>query len=307
MRLALAVTALVVLAGVVPGVVAAEPAPVIEQHDSPNHALSGQKNAVSAANDTVSGNVTYLNGSAAANATVMVGSRALFQKNSPSELREIAADNPQDVEIAQTDRNGRYSMTVDSEQVDAEAIVALTSDGISRIQAFSAGEIDLTVRTTKTLAFEMPQTRTEPGGRAPVTFEFVNTDDSAVEGLKLTLGKLPDGWNVAQTSSDSATYHTANRTFVWDSVAPGERVEAEMKLFVAINAETKRYDLPMFANSRTNPVEAGNLTVTVAFPTDRPPQTGAQDGGSGISAPGFGPVVAVVAVLGAALALARRD
>lgn len=300
MRFVLAVVALLVLSGLAPTAVAGGSQSAFESGSATG--------AIQTANQSVSGTVTYTNGSAAGNATVLVGSRALFEKSSPSELREVASGDPQDVAVAQADADGSYSLTV-GENVDAEAIVAVSPDGVSRVQPFEAGTVDLTLRPGKTLAVETPSVRAEPGARAPVSFELVNTGDRPVEGLQVTLGKLPEGWNVADTDPGSATYSPSNLTFAWDTIEPGERVTAEMRVFVAIDADKRTYDLPVFADSESHPVEAGTLSVTVAYPTDEPSGTDvADDQGTGISVPGFGPVVAVIALLGAALAVvARRD
>lgn len=260
-----------------------------------------------AENQTISGTVTDANGSIVSDATVLVGSRALFEKSSPSELRELAGGSAQDVAVATTDAEGTYSLTV-GENVEAEAVVAVSADGVSRVQPFEAGELNLTLRSTKSLTMETTGANTEPGGRATVTFRLKNTDDTAVEGLKVTLGKLPDGWNVASSNSETGTYSTANRTFTWDTIEAGETVEAQVRLFVAIDADTKTYDLPIFATSKTHNVEAGNVSVGVAYPGDGTTETGAdQNGDSGVETPGFGPVVAILAVAGAALVLARRS
>lgn len=278
-----------------------------------NQAGGSARSAQSTENATLTGTVTTIDGAPAANATVLVGSRALFEKSSPSELRAMAADDPQDVAVVETDADGRFSVTP-GEAVDREAVVALSERGVSRIVPYEPGSVNLTLRSTKALSLRTPSARAEPGGRAVLTFELRNTDDVAVENLRLTLGKLPDGWNVADATAESGTYSEANRTFRWETVEPGERVQATLRVFVGLDAETKTYTLPVFADSATHGVEAGDVSVRVAYPTEEPNTGAVTDGGEGgddAFDPGVGPLVAVVlavGVLGVALAgLFLRD
>jgi hypothetical protein len=250
------------------------------------------------AEGTISGTVSYLNGSTVGGATVLVGNQSLFEDASSAELRDIAAEPPDGVATATTDESGSYELTV-GDDVDAEAVVAVSDQGMSRLRRYEPGTLNLTLRTTEPLEFVAGPVTSEPGGRATVTFTLEHTGDRAVEGLKLTLGSLPDGWNVASTSSESATFHSANRTFTWGTIEPGETVSADLKLFVAIEATTdsETFQLPMFAGSDTHPVAADPIEITVRYPTERT-QT---------AAPGFGPAV-LLGALGTFVAalLARR-
>lgn len=267
------------------------------------------QSATRTANATLSGTVTTGNGSAVGDAAVLVGSRAFFEKASPSELRQAAADDPEDVAVTETDADGTYSLTV-GEDVDAEAVVAVSPAGVSRVRSFEAGEMDLTIQTTKPLELQLSDENTEPGGRTTVEFRLKNTDDVAVEGLQVSLGKLPEGWNVVSGETESGSFSSANRTFTWNAVEPGEWVGAEVRLFVAIDAERTTHELPVFATSGTHDVAAGNVSVTVAYPGDGPSETAtAEDAGddSAVDTPGFGPVVALAALLGVTLLLARRE
>lgn len=263
--------------------------------------LATQPAADAAAQSSLSGTVRYLNGSAVAGGTVLVGNQSRFEDASTDELRELAADPPDDVVTATTDESGAYELTVGGE-VDAEAVIAVNDEGVSRIRGYEAGTLDLRLRTTEPLAFDVEPMISEPGGRATTTFTLTHTGDAPVEGLKLTLGSLPDGWNVASTSSESATFHSANRTFTWGTVEPGETVSADLKLFVAIASVngTETVQLPMFAGSNTHPVEADSIDITVRYPTERPEPTRTDVPGFGVPA-----VTGAFAALAAAL-LARR-
>ncbi len=244
------------------------------------------------AESTLSGTVSYLNGTAVDGATVLVGNLSRFENASTDELRDLAAAPPDDVATATTNASGGFALTAGN-AVDAEAVVAVSADGVSRVRRYQLGTMNLTLRTTEPLSFETEPVTSEPGGRATVTFSLAHTGDQPVEGLKLTLGSLPDGWNVASTSSASATYYEANRTFTWGTVAPGETVSAELTLFVAIEAiddEPKAFEFPMFAGSDTHPVEGDTVEVTVRYPTEQTRTEG----------PGFG-IVAMLTALAAVL------
>jgi hypothetical protein len=261
--------------------------------------------ATSATSETtqtsLSGTVSYLNGTPVADATVLVGNQSLFEDASTDELRELAANPPEDVATATTNDSGAYSLTLD-DSVDAEAVIAVSAEGVSPLRPYQSGGMNLTIRTTEPLSFESSPVTSEPGGRATVTFTLEHTGDQPVEGLKLTLGSLPDGWNIASTSSDSATFHDANRTFTWGTVEPGETVSADLKLFVAIEAideEEETFEFPMFAGSSSHPVDSDPAAITVRYPTERPERTQTD-------IPGFGAPALLAALAGVAALLARR-
>ncbi|KPN29874.1 NPCBM-associated, NEW3 domain of alpha-galactosidase [Halolamina pelagica] len=218
-------------------------------------APAGASAAPAVQTDTnLSGTVSYLNGSAIADATVIVGSEARLGNASESELRALAADPPDDVATATTNASGGYEMTV-ADDVDAELVVAVAEDGVSRLRSYVAGEMDLTVRTTATLTLESPSLTAEPGERVHVPFSLTNTGDQPVEGLSLSV-TLPDGWNHVSATSETGTYHQSNRTFTWGPIEPGETVEASFRIFVgldAVNDSAETYELATFADSRTHP------------------------------------------------------
>ena len=255
--------------------------------------------AVQTADTTLSGTVSYLNGTAVADATVLVGSEDRLANASEDELRELAADPPDTVAATTTNESGDYSINV-SGDIDAETVVAVADDGASRPRNYVAGEMDLTIRTTTTLTFESPTTPAEPGERIEVPFTLEHTGDQAAEGLSLSL-TLPEGWNHVSASSESGTYYESNRTFVWDTVEPGESVEASFRIFVGLNSindSAQTYELATFADGRTHPVDAPAAQIRVRYPTER----------TDAEAPGFGlpaALLAVVALAGAAIA--RRD
>lgn len=258
---------------------------------------TGPERAALQTDTTLSGTVSYLNGSAA-NATVLVGSEDRLANASESELREIAANPPEGVVTATTNESGGYEMTVGSE-IDAETVVAVSADGASAPRNYVAGEMDLTIRTTTALTFESPTVPAEPGGRIEVPFTLEHTGDQPLEGLSLSL-TTPQGWNFVSASSETGTFHEGNRTFTWGTVEPGETVEASFEIFVAIGAindSAQTYELTTFAGSDTHPISS-SATVRVRYPTEAT-QT---------DIPGFGLPAALLAVTAlAGAALARRD
>ena len=131
-----------------------------------------------ATQSTLSGTVSYLNGTPVSGATVLVGNQSQFENASTDDLRALAADPPADVASATTDADGSYTLTV-NESVDAEAVVAVSSEGVSQLRRYQSGELDLTLRTTEPLAFESQTVTSEPGGRATVAFSLEPTPELA--------------------------------------------------------------------------------------------------------------------------------
>ena len=249
---------------------------------------------------TLSGTVSHLNGSAIDDATVIVGSEARLGNATAQELRELAADPPEEVATTTTNASGGYELTV-ADEIDAELVVAVSEEGVSRPRRYVAGEMDLTIRTTATLTLEAPSVTAEPGERIYVPFSLTNTGDTPVEGLSLSM-RLPNGWNHVSATSETGTYHQSNRTFTWGPIEPGETVEASFRIFVgldAVNDSAETYELATFADSRTHPLDVSDASVTVRYPTES----------TNADVPGFGVPAALgaVAVLAGAAALARRD
>lgn len=257
---------------------------------------------------TVTGRVTHENGSAATDASVLAGSCAFLEKATPSRLREVAAGDSGDVHAVDVDDEGYYSIEVAPD----ECLVAIAPDGVSRVaRVDDGGSRDHTLYASKPLQFGTTTGVAEPGGRAVVHVELKNSGDEPVENLRLKIDALPQGWNLVAVRTEGATFHQGNRTLVWSTLEPGEWAEADIRVFVAVDAETGSHELPLFADSDTTPVTADNMTFEVRYPTTRPSKTptglpAEGIGDTGVGAPGLGPVVAVVALLAAGL-LAARD
>lgn len=318
MRPALAVALLVVLAGLplvaTAGSAGPGAAPAVDTSAAtdPLHGVNARSAADTPSDDavTVTGKVTYRNGTAATDASVLAGSCPFFEKSPPSRLREVAAGDGGDVRVVDVDAEGRYSIAVEP----GNCIVALSPTGVSRVaRVEDSGVHSLTLYPSKPLQFETTTGVAEPGGRTIVHVDLKNTGDEPVEGLRLKVGALPEGWNLVAVKSETGTFHRGNRTFVWERLPAGEWAEADIRLFVAIDAETGTHELPLFADSDNAPVTAANMTVEVRYPTTAPtethtaqPATGDDGiGDTGVGAPGLGPGIAVVALLLSGLLAAR--
>ena len=266
---------------------------------APTTAPSAADAALQGGDSSLSGTVSYLNGSAVADATVLVGSQRLLGNASADELRDIAADPPDGVAAATTDDDGTYALNV-TDDVTAEVVVAVSEAGTGPLRSYAAGSMDLTVRTTAVVSFESPSLTAEPSERLRVPFSLENTGDQPIEGLSLSL-TVPDGWNHVSASSESGTYHESNRTFTWGTVEPGETVEASFRIYVGLNSiddEPRTFELTTFAGSRTHTIDVSPAAITVRYPTEA----------TAAAAPGLGLPAALAALAAlAGGAIARRD
>lgn len=273
------------------------PAPGAAAAATPTNTTAGQV--------SVAGTVTFANGTPAAGVRVVVGPHDRLSGASTAELRTLAAEDPAGIAVLETDGEGRFAGTLTDQSVTAESVVAVTGDRVSAVRRLAGREsVTLVLHDRRPLRFESTAPVGEPGERVVVSFSLSNTDDEPIERLRLKLGALPQGWNLAGARSPAARFHPDNRTFVWASVAPGETAEAEARIFISLAAEPGPHRFQLFAGSATRPVYAGDLTLEVRFPTDRPDDGGI--GGTGVGAPGLGPLAAVLALLGTGFLATRR-
>lgn len=300
-RYALLLGVCVVVAVAAPAAAAAESTTT----DAPTHAL-------------VTGTVTHPDGSAAGDAVVLVGSYALFAKSSPSDLRDIASSDPQDVAVVAVETDGSFSTHLPPEE--AEAVVAVGADGVSEVRRVDPGEpVALVLRDGKPLSVDASNATAAPGETVTLEVAVRNNDDVPVLGLAVQHAPFPPGWRLVRTST-TGTYYTSNRTFAWESLAPDEWARAELVVEVPADAEDGIYEVGLDAGSDGHAVSATRVTVAVREPrtttlltgtpgdTDGETAEGAGDGGedrSGVPVPGFG-VTAAVAALAAAVVVATR-
>jgi PGF-CTERM protein len=280
-------------------------------------ALAG--NAAAGDAVTVEGTVTGVDGAATSDAVVLVGEYAMLAKLSPSELRAAADENRSDLTVVEVGSDGTFAANVSAARADGA--VGLSADGVSE-----------TVRLGNqgaTLSFQLHERRpqsvhaaaapTGPGGVTRLHVDLHNDGDHAVENLSVTLTALPDGWQVVDTDT-GGTYDAAGRTLAWDSVGAGDAAEATLTVAVPGDVAVGAYAVGLRADSDTNRISVENATVEVREETSGP--TGTRTGSvgddettasetpvtatpspAGTSAPGFGVVVALVALAAAALAL----
>lgn len=259
----------------------------------------------------VTGTVTHANGTPAAGAHVLLGSRALLEKSSPDRLLSFARDDPGDVTAVRTGADGGYAAVAPS----PGAVVAVTERGTSDVHRVDGNStVNLTLGAGKALTFQATGGATAPGNTTRARFDLRNDDDVAVEGLRLTVGELPDGWAITGHEVTGGVYHPANRTFTWASLAPGEWAEASLTIHVPSDAEHGTYAIPLAAASPTHRVDAWTASVEVR-PPETPGETPTALPGDDETArettarttPGFGSLAGLVAFALLALAARRTD
>lgn len=272
---------------------------------------------------TVEGTVTDVDGTPAANATVLVGDRAMLRKLSPDELRDVAADDPGNLVVLRTDADGSFAAEVPSP--DADAAVALDDDGVSRVVRLG--------NQGATLALQLHEHRPQtvyPGSASLSVNEsttrlyvgLVNNDDVAIENLTVTVTGLPDGWSVAGAETNGA-WDADDRTMTWADIPPGGEADAALTLEVPGTATVGSYAVALAAASDSHPVAVENATVEVRPERTPGPTRTSVPGGEGstptdriarttslaptdTTTPGMGVGVGVLALLGAA-AFRRGD
>jgi PGF-CTERM protein len=165
------------------------------------------------------------------------------------------------------------------------AIAAVVVLSAAAVGAPAAAQADSSLDVTVTAG------AAEAGGNVTVTVDVTNDGDEA-SAVIVNATTLPARWSVVASDADGGSQQSETK-WLFMAVAAGDSVSPSLTLAVPSNA-------------------TGDHTIGVAASTD---QTTASDeatislgGGSfGAAGPGFGPAVAVVALLGAALlARARR-
>jgi len=275
----------------------------------------------------ISGTVTGVDGAPAGDAVVLFGSDSTLTTFSPDELRDLAAADPANLTVVPADGDGRFEATVARGR--AEAAVALTDDGVS--------DLVFTGRENGTVDFRLyerrPQTVHAHIGavshderRGDLFVNLVNSGDTAVENLSVTLVSIPDGWSVAGVET-AGRYRSERRTLTWSSVAPGAEVDTTVVLSVPEGTPPGEYAVELRAGSDIHRVDVESETVEVLpeetpGPTTMPPTDGrttstspatspSTDGGegttpAGASGPGLGVAAAAGGIALATVLLVRR-
>lgn len=284
---------------------------------------------------TVEGTVTGPDGEPAGDAVVLVGEHGLLSKMSPSELRDVAADDPQDLAVVEVVENGSFSATVDRRHADAA--LALSDGGVSEVADVASGEaLDLRLHERRPQTVYASAVALSHGERqTDLYLSLVNNGDEAVENMTMSVTSLPDGWSVASVET-AGTYDAEAGRLTWSSVPPGAEVDTTLVLDVPADAAVGDYAVEFGATSDSHPVSAEDAPVEVlpektagptqtvfddgtprdtddgsetdaATPTETPGMTdGTTPTATPADSPGFGAVVALAALVAGALLWGRR-
>lgn len=272
----------------------------------------------------LTGTVTHENGTAAGGVAVLVQpadatdfSELALSRSIQEGFRKLAASGgTDDVAVVRTDADGRYELTQPAGEYD---LVAVTAERLSMVR--SAGgtdgdtvETDLVLDPGRVQHVEGGDAgRVAPGNRSSVTVRVENADDDPMRNLTLSVA-LPAGIELVGVDT-GGEWDADSGTLTWERVAPGEAATATLRFRVAADAEHGRYRVAYGAHSDTHLLQRTDPSRVTVRPTDASPTptvhpggdaATATPGGSTVPIPGFGPVVAAVAVLAAALLGSRR-
>jgi archaellum component FlaG (FlaF/FlaG flagellin family) len=128
-----------------------------------------------------------------------------------------------------------------------------------------------------------------PNGSVTVTLTVENTGQERSVGPVVRLDSLPEGWTVANQTSENATYRSSTREWLWRGLDPGATGEATATLSAPGSAEGT-HDLPVSADDAAGATAEAVATVAVGASGDG---SGEEDGetagdGDGGEQPGSG-------------------
>lgn len=229
----------------------------------------------------IDGMVTDTDGSPARNASVLIGEFAMLDKLSPENLREVMAGNPQDVRVVPVDEDGEFETDVAWEQ--AEAAVAISETGISDTVRLS--------RENATLVFQLypnrPQRVYGHAGsvaadeeEARLYVSLRNNDDTPIENLSVTISTLPAGWSITTVDTDGA-YRSENHQIVWGTIEAGGEIDTTVHLSIPGDTAVGEYTIDLTADSDTHVVQVAPVTVERRPETTAGPTTTGGYGGPG--------------------------
>lgn len=131
------------------------------------------------------------------------------------------------------------------------------------------------------------------GEEITVTFTVENTGDEA-SGVILDITETPDDWSIESHEDDGGTWRQDGK-WLFQTVESGDSVEPSVTMAVPENVSGEYTVAGNASTSETSTTAEATISVTDPSATE----------GSSAGGPGFGPVVALVALVAVAL-LARR-
>ncbi|MFB6087104.1 MAG: NEW3 domain-containing protein [Haloarculaceae archaeon] len=211
----------------------------------------------------VNGTVTGVDGGPASDAVVLFGDSMTLTDHSTSELRDLAAADPANLTVVSVGSDGRYEATVAWKR--AEAAVALSDTGISDLVWFRSenGTRNMTLyeRRPQTVHAHLGAVSHDER-RAELLVNLVNNGETTVENLTVEIDSLPDGWSVAEVTSNGS-YDPETGTLTWSSIPPGRQVDTEVALTVPEDATPGKYVVELRAASDTHLVSLADARETV--------------------------------------------
>jgi len=161
-------------------------------------------------------------------------------------------------------------------------VAAVAMVAVAPATAQSADELSITISADDV----------DPGENLTASFAVENTGDEPF-AVVIDVTELPDDWELQSHDDDGATWRS-DQKWLFQTVESGDSVEPSLTVAVP-NDASGEYTI------------AGNASTTSAAATNETTVTvGEEVETSSGFGPGFGPVVAVIALLAAALLAHRR-
>lgn len=276
------------------------------------------------------GTVMDPTGTPVENASVLIGDFAMLDKLTPTQLREVAAGEPQDVRVVSVDEEGTYSTDVEWEQADAA--LALTTNRISKTARLS--------RENTTRDFQVYPNRPQQvyGHAGAVSADedqsrlyigLRNNDDISIQNMSVTISSLPAGWTISSVDT-AGEYQSDTQKISWSEVPAGAEIDSTVHFSIPDDADVGDYTVKLTAASQTHQLDGESVMIERLPETTPGPTTTGVYGGPGgddqsgdtpaaqsptttpktktteTSQPGFTSVVSMIALAVFVLGLVRR-
>lgn len=302
-------------------------------------ALSGSTDGKTA---TVSGTVVTENGTSVTGASVLlepVDGELMAEytdggQDVAESLLKLAETDPDGLTVARTDDDGRFSASVAEGRYRVVAVTRERLSPLREVDATGGATVDLAVNRHQVLHVDAERAGpVAPGNTTTVAVRIENPDDDPVRSLSVTVGDLPSGWTLAEVET-GGRYDAGAGRITWDRVDPNETAVAHLRIDVPEDAERGRHRVPLTATSDEHFVEQFGDGTVVVRPADATPtptvaggdanttatprvtgaltttptdQSPAGATGTPTTVPGFGLVVAPIALLVWALRLRATE
>jgi len=163
--------------------------------------------------------------------------------------------------------------------------------------------------TSNHLGIEAEASDAEAGGETTVTITFSNNGDEG-SGFIVDVTDMPDGWEIENHSDDGGNWNDDESKWLFQRVGAGDSVEPTVTISIPEDASGEN-EIEIEALDNEDNSATATATVDLGSEEEEDGEGDGEDGddggSSGVTGPGFGAGLAVLAILGAALLALRRQ